>query len=255
MNIIDTSITLNPATMKLVHCKGCDTTWVDKKIPNVCPYCGAERIKGKNNPLAKASEDECESFMEEYGEAMANGADSSDDSGSYEEEFAETVDNDNSGNYDDYSSVDDSISQDTGSYDISMDTESYEPIGYDPDELANSMNGKKKIGKMAQKQLISDAEKKIKEAKWAVQRAGLPTDGFQIILPDVKNKADSLGGYIPLYTSFLLKMTVDNTLQRELRHPRKGRRYDISDVNEMLEELDINENYWESYYSVAGLSY
>ena len=247
MNIIDTNITLNPVRMKLVHCQSCDTTWVDKKIPIVCPYCGAERTKRKNNPLAKASEDECESFMEEYGEAMESG----DSSSSYEEsgeEFTETVDNDASSGFDDYS-----VSQDIGSYDISMDTDTYEPIGYDPDELANSMNGKKKIGKMVQKQLIADAEKSIKEAKWAVQRAGLPTDGFQSLLPDIRNRAESLGGYIPLYTSFLLKMTVDNTVQWELRHPRGGKRYDIADVNEMLGELDIDENYWESYYSVAGL--
>lgn len=48
-------------------------------------------------------------------------------------------------------------------------------------------------------------------------------------------------------------MTVDSTIQMELRHPRKGRRYTISDVNEMLSEMDISENYWESYYAVAGL--
>ena len=232
--------------MKLVHCKSCDTTWVDKKIPNVCPYCGAERTKSKNNPLAKASEDECESFMEEYGEAMESNS-VSDNTGSYEES-AEPVDNNASSGYDDYS-----VSQDTGSYDIPMDNDIYEPIGYDPDELASSMNGKKKIGKMVQKQLIADAEKSIKETKWAVQRAGLPTDGFQSLLPDIRNRAESLGGYIPLYTSFLLKMTVDNTVQRELRHPRRGNRYDIADVNDLLGELDIDENYWESYYSVAGL--
>lgn len=186
--------------------------------------------------------------MEEYGEAMAATSSDSGSENEYEEGYEETA----QASSDEYSSA---VSQDTGSYDISMDTDVYEPIGYDPDEMANSMNGEKKIGKMVQKQLIADAERSIKEAKWAVQRAGLPTDGFQVILPDVKNKADSLGGYIPLYTSFLLKMTVDNTIQRELRHPRKGKVYTVDSVNDMLEELDINENYWESYYAVAGLSY
>lgn len=241
MNIIDPEVTFNPNTMKLIHCNACDATWAAKKIPAVCPYCG--KPKGKNG-VGSASEDDCMSWGEEYMELMAK------------KRTDEPDDGDRDG-YDEYADGDaeesvqmDAPSQDTGSTEESFD---YSPIGYDPDELANSMNGKKKIGKQIQKQMISDAEKEIKETKWAVQRAGLPTDAFQNVLPDVKSKADSLGGYIPMYVSLLLKMTVDNTIQRELRHPRKGRVYTVSDIDDMLEELDINENYWESYYAVAGL--
>ena len=71
---------------------------------------------------------------------------------------------------------------------------------------------------------------------------------------DIKSRADKLGKNIPGYTDLILKMTVDNSLQRELKHPKKGRRYDRHAVNAMLRDLEIKEDYWESYYDVAGLA-
>jgi hypothetical protein len=52
----------------------------------------------------------------------------------------------------------------------------------------------------------------------------------------------------------MLKMVVDNTLQHELRHPRKGKVYNISSINALLEDLEIKETYWDSYYSVGGIA-
>lgn len=246
MNIIDTSIKLN-SSMKLVHCKKCDATWIDKKIPNVCPNCGAP----KKGNLAGAKEDECESFMEAYNEAMASAAEDSSAADGIEEESTSV-----SSDYEEVESTDNPLTnQDTGYSEESYSEDAFEPIGYDPDELANAMadNPPKKPGRLVVRDLVSTADRMIKERKWAMQRAGLPTASLQFILPDVKNQAEKLGKYVPEYTELMLKMSVDNVLQQELRHPRKGRTYAIRDVNEMLEELEISEDYWESYYAVAGL--
>ena len=67
MNIIEPGVKLNPNTTKLIHCKSCDSTWADKKIPAVCPHCGV----GKSR-LAGAKEEECESFMGAYNESTAS---------------------------------------------------------------------------------------------------------------------------------------------------------------------------------------
>ena len=34
----------------------------------------------------------------------------------------------------------------------------------------------------------------------------------------------------------------------------KGKTYTISSLNALLEELEIKETYWDSYYSVAGVA-
>lgn len=263
MNIIDPEVTFNPNTMKLIHCNGCDTTFAAKKIPNACPYCGSP--KGKKG-VGSASEDECVSWGEEYSELMARKmerehektemADEAEVSDSVEEMNDTGYTQDNSGWSDDSDSTiwDESASQDTGS-EYASDDDIYEPIGYDPDELANNMTGKKRVSRIVLKQMISDAERQVKEAKWAAQRAGLPTTAFQNIMPDVKNQSGKLEGYTPDYARLMIQCVVDNTIQQELRHPRKGRAYTVSDINDLLKEMDIDESYWESYYSVAGVSY
>lgn len=231
MNIIEQGLILNPNTTKLVHCKSCDATWADRKIPKVCPHCGA----GKSR-LAGAKEEECESFMEAYNEMLA--------SMPKEEESA---------NEDTEDFPDEQVNQTPSQSDRSMETFEYEPIGYDPEEFANSMIENCKVTNFVKRELLSKAESRVKETKWVLQRAGLPTDGLQGVMQDIKSRADKLGKNIPGYTDLRLKMIVDTTLQKELAFPRKGRRYTLSDVDEILRELDIREDYWESYYNIAGI--
>lgn len=252
MNIIEPGTILNPATTKLVHCKSCDATWADRKIPKVCPHCGA----GKSR-LAGAKEEECESFMEAYNEMLASTSEAEEENTCEDEdghvEMDAEMDN-TSSNYEETDSSPTGGDQTAAynSYDESADT--YEPIGYDPDEFMNSMIQNCKIGVIERKSLLASAESRIKEIKWALQRAGLPTDSIHPVMQDIKSRADKLGKNLPGYTDLMLKMAVDNTLQQELRHPGKGIRYDRRDVNTMLRELEINEDYWESYYDVAGLA-
>ena len=260
MNIIEPGVKLDPNTTKLVHCKSCDATFADKKIPKVCPNCGADKKK-----LAGAKDDDCESFMEAYAEMLA--------------EYAETMSNEeadtdssedgtpteaSSFDTDPYSSdyeisdepgqySDDPSSDQSSSYDTAYEEEIYEPIGYNPDDFLDNMSEKKKISGFEKKMLLEIAEQSVREKKWALQRVGLPTDGLQNVLQDIRQSADKLGKNIPGYTDLMLKMYVDQTLQHELRHPRKGRQYSISDINHMLQELNIRQACWESYYNIAGL--
>ena len=263
MNIIEPGVVLSPNTTKLIHCKACDTTWADKKTPKVCPHCGAD--KGK---LENAKEAECESFMEEYMEMMASL--SEEDSGNYDSEDGsdlespegyseESVEEYGDAPVEEYGgeieiSSDSSADQTTDSYEADYTEETYEPIGYDPDEFANNMTKSPKLKKEDKLKYISDAEIRIRETKWALQRCGLPTDALQSVTQDVKQQADKLGTNIPGYVDLMLKMVVDSTVQRELRHPRKNRSYSLPDVRDMLRELEIRESCWDSYYNVAGLA-
>ena len=129
----------------------------------------------------------------------------------------------------------------------------YEPIGFNPDSYAEEMVKSKKLSASEIKALFSQADQTIKETKWALRRAGLPTDHLQSIKQDIASRGGSLGVNIPVYTEMMMKVAVDTVLQQELRHPRKGRVYNTGDVDRMLSELDINEDFYESYYEVAGL--
>ena len=237
MNIIEPGLVLNPNTMKLIHCKACDATWADKKIPKVCPHCGALKSK-----LETAKDAESESFMEAYNEMMSTINDTEAGSDEPVEEYGEATVSDSSAD------------QTTDSYEEYGDADTYEPIGYDPDEFANNMVQSQKIKKEDKLKYLSDVEARIRETKWALQRCGLPTDALQTITQDVKNQADKLGDNIPGYVDLMLKMVVDNTVPRELRHPRKNRTYSYRDIDAILSELGVRENYWESYYNVAGLA-
>lgn len=246
MNIIEPGLVLDPNTTRLVHCKACDTTWADKKIPKMCPHCGA--VKGK---LETAKDAECESFMEAYSEMLEA---SSEDSSDREEYGGESLEGPGVENTSIEIEMDSSADQTTASYDDYEETDTYEPIGYDPDDFANNMIQNAKVSNLVKKELIAGAEQKVRETKWALQRCGLPTDALQSVTQDVKQQADKLGKNIPGYVDLMLKMVVDNTIQRELRHPRKNRSYSVHDVAEMLSELEIRESCWDSYYAVAGLA-
>ena len=135
-----------------------------------------------------------------------------------------------------------------------IEDDEYEPIGYDPEEFVNSMVQEFKATDTMKKELIRSADDRVRETKWALQRAGLPTDALQSVSQEIRFQADKLGINLPAYTDLILKMVVDNTLQRELRRPRKERVYTISSINQILQELDIKESCWESYYNVAGIA-
>ena len=66
MNVIDMEVKLTPGIMKLYHCNGCDSTWAARKKPEACQQCGA-----KGSKIVTATEEQCESFISEYGEALA----------------------------------------------------------------------------------------------------------------------------------------------------------------------------------------
>ena len=142
----------------------------------------------------------------------------------------------------------------TGGNDDYMEDNEYEPIGYDPDEYMNSMVQEFKATDSMKKELLRSADERVKETKWALQRAGLPTDALQSVPQEIRFQADKLGINLPAYTDLMLKMVVDNTLQRELRHPRKGKVYTISSLNQILQELGIKESCWEIYYNLAGIA-
>lgn len=131
--------------------------------------------------------------------------------------------------------------------------EEYEPIGYDPDEFMNNMIERSKITNLAKREMFLSAESRVKETKQLMRSAGLPTDNLQTVMQTVKSQADKLGKNIPGYVNLLLKAIVDNTLQQELRHPKKGWKYNLTDVKEILQTLGIKEDYWSSYYRIAGI--
>lgn len=232
MNIIDQNVLLDPNTTKLIHCKSCDATFADNRIPNVCPHCGANRKK-----LAQAKDDECESFLVAYSEIVTANAEANDTS--FPDSFIETA-----GPYSQMSSSND---------ETAFEEDPYDPIGYDPDEFLNNMAPKRKISKLEKSTLLSAADTCIREKKWVLQRLGLPTAGLQAIVQDIRQNAESLGINIPGYTDMALKTYVDHTLQQELRHPQKGRAYSYASLSEVLQELDISESYWNSYFAIAGL--
>ena len=248
MNIIEPGLKLIPNVTKLIHCDGCDTTWAGKKIPSACPYCGAGKSK-----VATAKDDACESFLNEYQEMMERSTEEEEENTDFEDSFAEE-------SYDEFPSEEQAADQTTDFEDQTSaessysEGDTYEPIGYDPDEFMNNMLANAKAKKEELRAMLQDAEQCVKETKWALQRAGLPTDAMQSVLQDIRSQSNKLGKNLPGYTDLMLKMVVDNTLQHELRHPRKGKTYTISSVNALLEELEIKETYWDSYYSVAGIA-
>lgn len=256
MNIIEPGVILNSNTTKLVHCKSCDATWADKKIPKVCPHCGAGKTR-----LAGAKEEECESFMEAYNEMLASMPEEEPEAESSDNAEASSSDDRDDQRYESYESYDEYLSampdahqtNQTTPSDTSYESFEYEPIGYDPDEFVNSMIENYRVTAYVKKELLSNAEARVRDTKSMLRRAGLPTDSIQNVMQDIRSRADKLGKNIPGYTDLMLKMVVDSTLQRELAFPKKGRTYSMSDVNSMLLELGIREDYRESYYNIAGI--
>ena len=227
MNIIPENMKMIPNVTKLIHCSICDTTFTAKKIPEECPYCGQK----KGDKLKTASADDIEAFMNEYSEILAE-QDGQEESTGFIDQTAST----------------------TSSSEASYETDDYEPIGYDPDEFLNNQRQKVNLAKFRQQELLAEADMMIQEKKWAMQRVGLPTDSLQMIKQDIRSQIGELSVNVPLYTSIMLKMVVDNTLQHELRHPRKHKAYNRDAVTDMLLDLGIDGMYWESYYEVAGVA-
>ena len=243
MNVIDMEVKLTPGIMKLYHCNGCDSTWAARKKPEACPQCGA-----KGSKIVTATEEQCESFISEYGEALAKEEQEEMSEEEMEEEMEEDRDKDQyeSRNEDQPEAKTDYPEEEDASYE-------YEPIGYNPDSYAEEMVESKNLSAADLKSLLSKANQTIRDTKWALNRAGLPSDHLQAIKQDIASQGKSLDVNIPLYTEMMMKMAVDTVLQEELRRPRKGRVYDTDDIDRMLSELDISEDYYESYYAVAGL--
>jgi len=307
MNIIEPGVTLNPNTTRLVHCKACDATWADRKIPKVCPHCGAPKSK-----LAGAKEEECESFMYEYMEMMScapegevvrtgrNQYDSQvsryDDRLSYRKSRDSQhsrhndtdvyCDDDQTSRWNSFTPGNRSAAEDPyeayysdcepshrpyhssarvyssgpryqehSASDDSPDDyfEEYEPIGYDPDDFMNNMIERSKISNLEKREMLLSAQSRVMETKQIMRSAGLPTDSLQAVMQNVKSQANKLGKNIPGYIDLLLKVIVDTTLQQELKHPRSGWKYSLTDVKEILQTLGIKEDYWSSYYRIAGI--
>ena len=246
MNVIDMEVKLTPGIMKLYHCNGCDSTWATRKKPDICPQCGAKASK-----IVTATEEQCESFISEYGEALAKGQEDMSEEEWEKEWKEEQEENRDEDQYE--SRTETQPEAKTGSPEEEDASYEYEPIGYNPDSYAEEMVISEKISADDLKTLLAEANQTIRDTKWALNRAGLPSDHLQSIKQDIASQGKSLGVNIPLYTELMMKMAVDTVLQQELRHPRKGRFYDTGDIDRMLSELDISEIYYESYYAVAGL--
>ena len=297
MNIVDTTVKLDPMKIKIIHCKKCDTTFTGKKIPAICPFCGAK----KGTHVKGASEEEIESFIEAYNEATRESETEDTIAGrNYQEDKREyrcnPYENQDRGfgdydedqrshyssqemrcpshgtdgnreffdqSYEDYSQISDYRNlnhRDHGSDSYQDSTEQYaddyadcfDPIGYDPDELSRTMQEKKKITKVLTAQYLEEAAELIRRKKRQMREAGLMPDSLQIIQQDIRSRASGLGSAIPAYSRFMLKVGVDNAIQMELRHPRRGGRHSIEEVRDIMQTMSIDERYWDSYYAVAG---
>lgn len=252
MNIIEPGLRLDATTTKLIHCNACSATFADKKIPKICPNCGAERKK-----LGKAKDDECESFLEDYNEMLAEYEEEvsfdNTESGESTGDILSSTDNSSDIDKTDSGYYDSTLEDQSTNYDMALQEDVYEPIGYNPDDYLDSMLPKKKISTLERKALLETAEQAVREKKWLLQRVGLPTDGLQTVLQDIRQNADNLGKNIPGYTDLMLKMYVDRALQTQLRTPRRKRSYDFNEVTDMLQELGIKNSCWDSYYTIAGL--
>ena len=130
--------------------------------------------------------------------------------------------------------------------------DSIDPIGYDPDELVSTIQEKKKITKVLTAQYLADAAELIRSKKRQMREAGLLPDTLQNIQQDIRSRAPGLGSAIPAYSRFMVKVGVDNAIQMELRHPRRGGRHSRDEVREIMRAMRIDERYWDSYYAVAG---
>ena len=236
MNIIDPGIDLTSGIIKLFHCNGCDSTWAARKKPDACPHCEAKASK-----IITATQEQSESFIADYSESVSDKV-----AEILEEEEEREEEQHEARNENRPEANTESPEEDDSYYE-------YEPIGYSPDSYADEMVESANLSADELKTLLAEANQTIRDTKWALNRAGLPSDHLQSIKQDIASQGKSLGVNIPLYTELMMKMAVDTVLQEELRRPRKGRVYDTDDIDRMLSELDISEDYYESYYAVAGL--